>query len=80
MKTQMLGDETDHFRRNPATGIFAEDKTMKTKKGAAILSALLYAQGLLGLTAVAAVLVQAPATHTASHATTVQMALHQPAR
>lgn len=80
MKAQMLAEETDHSRRNPATGIIAEGKTMKTRKGAAILSALLYAQGLLGLAAVAAVLLQAPATHTASHVATVQMALHQPAR
>lgn len=34
---------------------------MKTKKGAAVLSVLLYAQGLLGIAAVAAVLMKAPA-------------------
>lgn len=34
---------------------------MKTKKGAAVLSVLLYAQGLLGIAAVAAALMKAPA-------------------
>lgn len=80
MKTQMLAEQMDRSRRNQATGVVAEDKTMKTRKGAAILSALLYAQGLLGIAAVAAVLFQTPATHTASHVATVQIALHQPAR
>lgn len=53
---------------------------MKARKGAAVLSALLYAQGLLGIAAVAAVLLKQPAD--AGHAGTaaVQVALHQQAR
>lgn len=34
---------------------------MKTKRSAALLSALLYAQGILGIAAVAAVLIKEPA-------------------
>lgn len=37
---------------------------MRTKKAAAVLSVLLYAQGLLGIAAVAATLMKAP-THVA---------------
>lgn len=55
---------------------------MRTNKGAAVLSVLLYAQGLLGIAAVAAVLMKAPAdvAHAPADTGKLQFALHQPAR
>ncbi|BCH22606.1 hypothetical protein [Mesorhizobium sp. L-8-3] len=55
---------------------------MKANKGAAVLSALLYAQGLLGIAAVAAVLLKSPADagHAGSGIGAVQVASHQQAR
>lgn len=54
---------------------------MKTNRGAAVLSVLLYAQGLLGIAAVAAVLTRAPAdvAHAPADTVKVQVALHRPA-
>jgi len=51
---------------------------MKTKRGAAVLSVLLYAQGLLGIAALAAVLMKEPA-HVAD-AGNVEIALNVAAR
>lgn len=55
---------------------------MRTNKGATVLSVLLYAQGLLGIAAVAAVLLKAPdhVAHAPADTVKVQLALHQPAR